>query len=129
MANPVPTTYEGPVCNLNNKVNLQQPTAQSLPQIPVATDAASTTAATNVIRQIIMDMLGDLPIGNNISENGGTPSTGSSNAGNFVEVPGTRQTSTKRIYNPDDNSQYVDITQITGLTFKDAAGNTLVFKQ
>ena len=49
----VPTTFEGPVCNLNAKVNVQQPAIQSMPQIPVANDLPSALQAIQSMSQIM----------------------------------------------------------------------------
>ena len=53
-------------------------------------------------------------------------STSSDDAFNLNEVPGTRQTATTRIYNPEDNTQYVDVKKILYFEAKDEDGQ--IFK-
>ncbi len=48
---------------------------------------------------------------------------------NFTEVRGARVTSQHRIFNPSDNSQFVDITQIDALTFKNKTGQTITWSR
>ncbi len=48
-------------------------------------------------------------------------------ASNFVEVRSARVTSKHKITNPDDEEQFVNITQIDGLLFKNSSGQTLAW--
>ena len=49
--------------------------------------------------------------------------------GNFTEKRQSRTVVKERIFNPQDKEQYVDVEQVTGLTFVDGqTGRTLVFK-
>lgn len=47
----------------------------------------------------------------------------------FTEIPGTRVTSKHRIFNPQDKTQYVDITQIDALKFQNKAGQTITWRR
>ena len=119
----VPTTFEGPVCNLNAKVNVQQPAIQSMPQIPVANDLPSALQAIQSLSQIMQILINQLPGQNNTQQN----STTQSNGGNFQEVPGSRRSQQVRIFNPDDHSQYVDVNQVTYVKFANKLGQNLVY--
>ena len=70
----VPTTFEGPVCNLNAKVNVQQPAIQSMPQIPVANDLPSALQAIQSLSQIMQILINQLPGQNNTQQNSTTQS-------------------------------------------------------
>ena len=48
-------------------------------------------------------------------------------SGPFVE--NGRASEVVRIYNPNDNSQFVDVRQIVGLRFVNPYGQTLVFRR
>lgn len=120
----VPTSFEGPVCNLNAKVNVQQPPIQSAPQIPVANDLPSALQAIQSMSQILQVIINQLPGPNNIIQqnNAKQPS-----GGNFQEVPGSRQSQNVRIYNPSDHTQYVDVNQVTYVKFANKLGQNLVY--
>lgn len=50
--------------------------------------------------------------------------------GNFVEDKSKRQTTTVRIFDPDDHSIYVDVQQITALTLvNNQTGQTIHWRQ
>lgn len=110
-----------PVCVIQPTEPIQVPKGQQLPPIPIATNLLSAIQAINAMRQLIIVMLGQ------ISPNGQpTPGGGfSSNLppdpkkANFKEVRAARQTTTMRIYDPTNRNNYVDVQQITGLTFID----------
>lgn len=136
----VPTNYEGPVCNLNSKLDIPQPTAPTFPQIPIATDQASTQAAVNAMRQFLQNMFGDTAGPNNIFFGGGGGQGGGGGGGgggnrpnpqpkptDFVEVPGTRVTENVRVFNPDDNSQYVDVQQVKHVQFANKMKQKLTY--
>lgn len=131
----VPTNYEGPVCNLNSKVAIAQPIRPTLPTIPVATDLPSALSALNGLRQIVMQIMNQLPQGNNSSSGGSQNPNNAADktdqgqqGGSFHEVPGSRQTKTVKVSNPDDSSQFVMVEQVTSVTFKNSIGNTLIYK-
>ena len=124
----VPTTFEGPVCNLNAKVNVQQPTMQSAPQIPVANDLPSALQAIQNITQILQTLVNQLPGQNNTQQN--TPQRSSQQAspgGDFHQVPGSMVTQPVRIYNPDNPQQYVDVAQVTHVQFANKLGIKLTY--
>lgn len=48
---------------------------------------------------------------------------------NFVEVRGSRITSKHRIFNPNDNTQFVDIVQIDAVQWRNKAGQTIIWRR
>jgi hypothetical protein len=127
----VPTTFEGPVCNLNNRQNVIQPTAATLPQIPLITDLASAINAGNVMRQIIQALLNQLPdLANNVAQlNPDLKPTGATafavGGGDFKQSNLT--TKKVRVTNPSDSTQYVDVEQVTGVTWKNGLGQKVTY--
>ena len=127
-----------PVCNINPKNPPPQSLAPTLPSIPIAIDLPSVIAAVNNIRQWIIQYTNQGQGGgggpNNQNQGGGTNPGGGGGGGNlsnFTEVPNSRQTTTTRIYDPNDptNQTYVDVKQITALDFANKAGQTVKWKQ
>ena len=130
-----------PVCNINPKNPPPQSLAPTLPSIPIATDVPSLIAAVNALRQWIIQYTNQGQGGsggpNNQNQGGGTTPPGGRGGGtpgnlsNFAEVPNSRQTTTTRIYDPNDptNQTYVDVKQITALDFANKAGQTVKWKQ
>ena len=119
-----------PVCNINPKNPPPQSLAPTLPSIPIAIDLPSVIAAVNNIRQWIIQYT------NQGQGGGGGPNNqnqggGGGNLSNFTEVPNSRQTTTTRIYDPNDPTKqtYVDVKQITALDFANKAGQTVKWKQ
>ncbi|MBF0625373.1 MAG: hypothetical protein HQL82_11285, partial [Magnetococcales bacterium] len=43
----------------------------------------------------------------------------------FAEIPGTRQTVTRRVYNPKDNSQFIEVRQTVYLEAQDTVTGRL----
>ena len=128
----VPTTFDGPVCNLNNRQNVVQPTAATLPQIPVVTDLQSAINASNVMRQILQALLNQFPgLANNVAAlnpNNTPPGGGDAFAvggGDFKQQNVT--TKKVRVTNPQDSSQYVDVEQVTGVTWKNGLGQKIKY--
>ena len=127
-----------PVCNISPKNPPPQSLAPTLPSIPIATDVPSLIAAVNALRQWIIQYTNQGQGGsggpNNQNQGGGTNPGGGGGGGNlsnFTEVPNSRQTTTTRIYDPNDptNQTYVDVKQITALDFANKAGQTVKWKQ
>ena len=130
-----------PVCNINPKNPPPQSLAPTLPSIPIATDVPSLIAAVNALRQWIIQYTNQGQGGsggpNNQNQGGGTTPPGGGGGGtpgnlsNFTEVPNSRQTTTTRIYDPNDptNQTYVDVQQITAINFANKAGQTVKWKQ
>ena len=133
MSASVPTTFEGPVCNLNNRQNVVQPTPATLPQIPVVTDLQSAINAGNVMRQILQALLNQFPgLANNVAAL--NPNNQTSGGQTFAVGGGdfkqTNMTTKKvRVTNPDDSSQYVDVQQVTGVTWKNSLGQSLNYSK
>lgn len=62
----------------------------------------------------------------------GANSPSNPNYGNFIEIPSARVTKTTRIYDPNDPSKqtYVDVAQVTGITWLDSrSGQTVKWSQ
>ncbi len=139
-----------PVCNISPKNPPPQSLAPALPSIPVATDLQSLIAAVNALRQLTIQYFNKVPgnsnIGISIPGPPGAPGApgevgggggfvggggGFSPVGSFAEKPGSRTTVTTRIYDPNDptNETYVDVKQITGLTFANKTGQTIKWSQ
>ena len=98
------------VCNVQGVVRQPDQKISQVQGIPRATDLDSALKA---IQAIV----------NNLS------SQQTISPGNFTEDTSRRTSQTVRVYNPTDHSQYVDVEQITGLTFVDQnTGRTLVWK-
>lgn len=122
-----------PVCNINVQPPTSEPTQPQLPAIPVATDLASALNAINTMRRIIQT------ITNQNSNNAGfrttsfkTNQSGQKKNSNFQEVAIRRTTKTTKIYQNNDPSTgvYVEVKQITGLTFVNkATGQEVVWSQ
>jgi hypothetical protein len=125
----VPTTFEGPVCNLNNRQNVVQPTPATLPQIPVITDLASAINAGNLMRQILQALLNQLPgLANNVAalspNNPGTTAF-AVGGGDFKQTNLT--TKNVKVTNPDDSSQFVNVQQVTGVTWTNGLGQKVTY--
>ncbi len=63
----------------------------------------------------------------NKSPDKNNPAKPSTKPGDFTETRNLRVTSKHRIFNPQDNTQYVDITQIDALTFHNRQGQKLTW--
>ena len=112
-----------PVCNISPKNPPPQSLAPALPSIPVATDLASLIAAVNALRQLTIQYFNQVP-----------PSTNTTNGPiltDFTEIPAARVVTTTNIYDPNDptGETFVTVAQITGLTFANNAGQTIVWSQ
>lgn len=105
-----------PICYINPPPPTAEPVAPTIPAIPVATDLASALSAINLMRQIIQTGGGQIPGG--AGAGGGTIARKKNDA-NFKELKVKRVYATTRVFNPQNSNQYVDVKQITGLTFQD----------
>lgn len=99
-----------PVCQVPAAQPETQPDPRQFPGIPLAYDLASALAAINAMRRIIQMLLNQIAINNAAKK---------PKLGNFTEV--SRKTKVERIYNPDDNTQYVDVEHVTSVTMGDKA--------
>lgn len=116
-----------PVCTLPNQPPTFDSTSPSLPSIPPATDLQSTITAVNALRQYIIGNRGGGPPQNNTAKTNRT-SNQKKDTSNFVEIK--RNTTKVKVYNPDDHTQWVEVKQITMLTFKNkATGETWTWNQ
>lgn len=112
-----------PVCNINPKNPIPASKAPGLPSIPIATDLPSLIAAVNALRQLLLQLLGQIPASSN---------TITVKPSNFIEAPNSRVTVQNTIYDPNDptNETYVTVNQITHLEFIDPiSGQTIVWSQ
>lgn len=126
-----------PVCNVPTGPTISdQPDLSKFPPIPQATDLGSLIVAVNAIRQILMQLTGQTPIGgdNNarqfglsggatsqVRSGGGGAGRGNSRtpANRFVEIRPLRVTEKVKIYNPDDHDQYITVLRTNSVTWLD----------
>jgi hypothetical protein len=105
-----------PYCNVKGVVVEGTPSLPALQPIPVATDLPSALKAIQAIKNNFNTLY---KFTSNVI-----------NTGNFVEVRNLRTTEIVRVFNPQDSAQWVDVQQITGLTFRDpVTGRTLTWRQ
>ena len=111
-----------PVCNINPKSPPPSSRAPALPSIPPANDLPSLITAVNALRQWVIQYGNLVPPSINIP----VPSLT-----DFVEDPAGRVTTETNIYDPNDpsNETYITVSQITGLTFVNGTGQTIVWNQ
>jgi hypothetical protein len=111
---------QAPICFTNPPPPTAEPVQPTIPAIPVATNLASAIQAINTIAQIIRSLTNQVPAGPNeiIYDLVSKPSSKKKQA-NFQEIVTKRTYATTRVTNPQDPKQYVDVKQITGLTFID----------
>lgn len=112
-----------PVCNNGQVEDIGDGTGITLPSIPQATDLKSAIAAINALAmgfKIITKQIQPAPKtttpGRTSSLTTKKPEKGKEGRWN----ESARDKKTVRVYNPDDNTQFVDVEQITGLTMKDS---------
>lgn len=121
-----------PVCKINPAAEPILPRPITPMAIPIATDLQSLIQAVNAMRQILLNL--NIP-SNNTGTNGGgfianNPNGNPNKQANFQEVVQKRVTQKIRVFNANDKTQYVDVQQITGLTFVDPAnGQTINWSQ
>jgi hypothetical protein len=119
-----------------------------MPSVPRATDLASAIAAVNALQQMVTVLYGNIintspsafasgsssfnpgggaaapratggNAGGSVGGKAPPPPTTNKGPGSFQEVVPSRVTHTTRIYDPNNHAVYVDVKQITGLTFQD----------
>lgn len=112
----VPQFNFSPIQNINNNVDSTQPSPSNLLALIANLTGMiqSMGAAVNALSR---------------KHNQQQKSTPAKNPGNFTEVAGTRVSTKHRIFNPNDDTQYVDIIQIDAITFKNNQGQTLTWKR
>lgn len=134
-------TTQPPVCHISVNETIVQPGARHLPTIPPvnAGDLQSLVNAINAIRQMLNILTGQLAAqrpsvtvmqqpGSSPGSQGARPSNSQPGHGNQQEgrwVEANRATVTRRITNPEDPEQYVDVKQINRLTMKDTVTGEL----
>ena len=128
-----------PTCNVNPNAPVVQPKAVPLPSIPIATDLPSALMALSAIRTILNVSNNANSPQNNVTpytvknpqptskQQQPGPSSGSKTSG-FTQTNVVTQDI--KVYNPDNKSQYVTVTQITGLTMvNNVTGETWTWTQ
>lgn len=134
MSNPA-SVNGAPVCNMPSEPVFPAPSAPALPPMPgPAVDLQTGLNLLNTIRQILMQMLNQVP--NNNQSGGATAKpgqafsvSGQKQNGNFSEVRPLRVTKKTRVFNPDDNTQFVDVEQIVSQTFQNGLGQKITWNQ
>ena len=112
-----------PICYINPPPPSAEPVTPAIPAIPVATDLASAIQAINTLTRIVQQITNQ----NSSSGGGGSVSVKSAN---FSEDKAKRTTTVTRVFNQNDKTQYVDVKQITGLTFLNpVTKQTITWKQ
>lgn len=97
------------VCNVQGPVKFPDQKIAAFQPIPKATDLPTALRAINAITQNFYNL---------------------SRAGNFREDRSLRTFETVRVFNPDNANQWVDVLQVTGVTFVDpVTGRTLIWRQ
>jgi hypothetical protein len=113
-----------PVCHVPGTEEIGQPDPKTLPNIPIATDLSSALTALNAMRQWMYSMRGG-----NGSGDGGTGSGRGGRVGGKKEDPQkkigrwneiSRTKEKKKIFNPEDKEQWVEVERINSLTFQDS---------
>lgn len=104
-----------PVCHIPPATSVDQPGPVAIPAIPPATpNLASLVATVNAMRQVIIFITGQQgPAGPQGAAGGGAKTK----PVRWTEE--SRSTEKVKIYNPDDNTQFVEIERINKLTMQD----------
>lgn len=98
-----------PVCNVAGPVKFPDQALAKFQPIPKPTDLPSVIKAIQAITNNFYTL---------------------ARSGNFIENRNLRTYQTVRVFNPENTDQWVDVLQITGLTFVDpVTGRTLVWRQ
>lgn len=131
-----PSSVNGaPVCNMPTEPVFPVPSPPALPPLPgPASDLPSAIHLANQIRQIVIQMGNMVPNNNQGGGAGGKPGqsfavSGNKQQGNFTEIRSRRVTKKTRVFNPDDNTQFVDVEQIVSQTFQNGLGQTITWNQ
>lgn len=123
-----------PVCLIDQPAPAGSPSVASIPAIPAASASInSLLAAVRALTQAVQIMQQQIPKtqlgGVNFNDpgngNSSKPSAGAKQA-NFAELIARRTYTTTRVFNPDDHTQFVDVKQITGLTFYNPVSNQYI---
>lgn len=107
---------QAPICHIPpENPTIPQPGVRSLPAIPVATDLTSAFAAINAMRLIIQTITNqnDRDNGTQINNFQTRPDK------NVTWVEDSRKTEKVKVYNPDDDSQFIEVERINQLVMKD----------
>lgn len=121
---------------ISDPTGSEQNAPTNMPGIPVATDAASTMAAVNALRQAYYNNQGGGSPRNASPQVKPNPSPNKNkndknqnkDRGRFVEL--SRQTQIVQVFNPDDNTQWVKVEQIVALELQNPiTGEIWVWKR
>jgi hypothetical protein len=114
-----------PVCNIDAPTPVGSGITSKLVSIPVANGVNNTTVI-NALRQAIQNIYNNQQSQNNRNSSGG--GGGQSALGKFVQT--SIQTKVVRVYNPDDNTQWVDVKQVTSVTWQNSTtGQSITYVQ
>lgn len=119
---PLVCNVAGPVVFPSQKVSQFQP-------IPQASDLPSALRALQVINNNFQTLVRLNSYLYNTSDPDHPSNLGlqAVKVGNFTEKSRTKQT--KRVFNPNDSEQWVDVEEITSLTLSDGQGHSWTWKQ
>ena len=118
-----------PVCNIDAVVPSPTGITSPLAAIPVA-NGNNTVQVLNALRQAIMNIYNQNSGSRSSSGNNGGGSGGAQNPalGKFMQTD--IQTKLVKVYNPDDNTQWVQVRQVVSVTWTNAkTGQTITYNQ
>lgn len=115
-----------PVCNIDAVVPAPTGITSPLAAIPVA-NGNNTVQVLNALRQAIMNIYNQNS-GSRSSSGSGAGGTQNPALGKFQQTD--IQTKLVKIYNPDDNTQWVQVRQVTAVTWTNhTTGQTITYNQ
>lgn len=113
-----------PVCHIPPETVVDQPQPQNLPAIPPAQPNVQSLAQTvNAMRQTIMILTGRQGVQGPQGVPGKPGQSGNAQSKKAQWTEASRQTEQVKIYNPNDNTQFIEVERINSLTMKDSATN------
>lgn len=104
---------QAPVCHVSVDQVINQPASTPMPSIPPATDLSSALQAIAALTQLVNQLSGRFP------SNSGNNKNSKQKVGRFQELKPLRTVEKKRIFNPQDKEQFVDVERINRLVFQD----------
>jgi hypothetical protein len=110
---------QAPICYINPPAPTAEPTGPALPPIPVATDVPSLIAAVAALTAVVRHLANQFPLppGGGRITNLTVNQDKKRHPADFHEVVTKRVVKKVRVFNPQNRKQFVDVNQITGLTF------------
>lgn len=114
-----------PVCNIDAPTPPGSGITSPLVSVPIA-NGSNNTYVINAIRQAIQNIYNQNR--SQSSGGGGGGGGGKSALGEFKQT--SFQTKVVRVYNPDDDTQWVDVRQVTSVTWKNSTtGQSITYNQ